>query len=130
VYAERAGSHWSGSIDLADQGLWSNGMDRVPSGTLLVVGPLELTQQSWEDSSSHLEMACLAALNSGHRVAVLVDTPSPDSLYNDRRRRSIHRWHVREGRERSLHDRVPLGRIQQVPGIAGKGRRRFRGWSH
>ncbi|OLL33525.1 hypothetical protein BTH42_00580 [Burkholderia sp. SRS-W-2-2016] len=83
IYAERAGSQWSGSIDLGDYGLWSAGLDRVPSGTLLVVGPLELDQQSWNDTGDRLEMACLHALNSGHRVAVLLDTPTPDTLQED-----------------------------------------------
>ena len=83
VYAERAGNHWDGSIDLGDNGLWSNGMERVPSGTLVVVGPLELTQQSWGESGTRLEMACLRAQNSGHRVAVLVDTPAPEQMFRD-----------------------------------------------
>ena len=46
VYAERAGNGWEGSIDLGEHGLWSPGIDRLPSGTLLVVGPIELNQQS------------------------------------------------------------------------------------
>lgn len=83
VYAERAGNHWEGSIDLGEGGLWSNGLQRVPSGTLLVVGPLELNQQSWNDSSSHLEMACMIAQGSGHRVAVLIDTPAPHVMLED-----------------------------------------------
>jgi hypothetical protein len=83
VYAERAGNHWEGAIDLGENGLWSDGLDRVPSGTLLVLGPLELTQQDWDDSASTLEMACLRALNSGHRVAVLVNTPTPSLLFKD-----------------------------------------------
>lgn len=83
VYAERAGNHWEGSIDLGEGGLWSNGLQRVPSGTLLVVGPLELDQQSWNDSSSHLEMACLVAQGSEHRVAVLIRTPTPNAMLED-----------------------------------------------
>lgn len=35
VYAEGAGSHWEGSIDLGEYGLSSGGLSRVPSGTLL-----------------------------------------------------------------------------------------------
>lgn len=54
LYAERAGNGWASSIDLGDYGLWSSGLDRVPSGTLLVVGPLELDQQSWSDASERL----------------------------------------------------------------------------
>jgi len=83
VYAEQAANGWEGSIDLGEYGLWSSGIDRLPSGTLLVVGPLKLDQTTWEDSSQRLEMACLHALNSQHRVAVLVDTPTPDRLCED-----------------------------------------------
>jgi len=83
AYAERAGTHWEGSIDLGEYGLWSNGLSRVPSGTLIVVGPVELDQQSWDNSASRLHMACLDALNSGHRVAVLVETPTPGTLCED-----------------------------------------------
>jgi hypothetical protein len=83
VYAERAGNGWEGSIDLGEYGLWSPGIDRLPSGTLLVVGPIELDQQSWNDAAERLEMACLHALNSAHRVAVLVNTPTPELLCQD-----------------------------------------------
>lgn len=81
IYAEKAGSHWKGSVDLGEGGLWT--LDRVLSGTLVVVGPLELDQQSWEDSGRHLEMACLTALVSGHRVAVLVDSETPEAICED-----------------------------------------------
>jgi hypothetical protein len=83
VYAERAGNGWEGSIDLGEYGLWSPGIDRLPSGTLLVVGPIDLDQQSWSDAAERLEMACLHALNSSHRVAVLVNTPTPEMLCED-----------------------------------------------
>lgn len=83
VYAERAGNRWDGSIDLGEYGLWSSGLDRVPSGTLLIVGPLELDQQSWNDAAERLEMACNHALNSGHRIAVLLDTPAPETPHED-----------------------------------------------
>ncbi len=83
VYAERAASHWGGSIDLGEGGLWSSGLSRVPSGTLIVIGPIELDQQSWNDSAHHLEMACLVAQGSGHRVAVLIETPVPEGMCED-----------------------------------------------
>ncbi|HDR9166380.1 TPA: hypothetical protein QDB40_000285 [Burkholderia vietnamiensis] len=83
VYAERAGNRWEGSIDLGEYGLWSSGLDRVPSGTLLIVGPLKLDQQSWSDAGERLEMACNHALNAGHRIAVLLDTPTPESARED-----------------------------------------------
>ncbi|MFM0239664.1 hypothetical protein [Paraburkholderia phytofirmans] len=83
LYAERAGNRWEGSIDLGEYGLWSSGLDRVPSGTLLIVGPLKLDQQSWNDAGERLEMACNHALNAGHRIAVLLDTPTPESVHED-----------------------------------------------
>ncbi|MBP0621193.1 hypothetical protein [Cupriavidus consociatus] len=83
LYAERAGNGCASAIDLGEYGLWSSGLDRVPSGTLLVVGPLELDQQSWEGTASRLETACRYALDSGHRVAVLLDTPTAETLHED-----------------------------------------------
>lgn len=83
VYAERAGNRWDSSIDLGEYGLWSSGLDRVPSGTLLIIGPLELDQQSWNDAAERLEMACNHALNFRHRIAVLLDTPTPETLHED-----------------------------------------------
>jgi hypothetical protein len=83
VYAEEAGNDWDGSIDLGESGLWSRGLNRVPSGTLLVVGPLHLNQQDWQNSAERLEMACLRAQNSGHRVAALIKSPAPESICAD-----------------------------------------------
>lgn len=83
LYAERAGNGCPSAIDLGEYGLWSSGLDRVPSGTLLVVGPLELDQQSWDGTASRLETACRYALDSGHRVAVLLDSPTLEMLHQD-----------------------------------------------
>ncbi len=83
VYAEGAASHWEGSIDLGEYGLSSGGLSRVPSGTLLVVGPLELNQQAWRSSAEKLEWACMHAQMNGHRVAVLIDTPAPEQMFKD-----------------------------------------------
>ena len=83
VYAEQAGIHWGGSIDLGENGLWSGGLERVPSGTLVVVGPVELNQQAWVESASKLETACLLALNDELRVVVLIDTASPEGMCED-----------------------------------------------
>lgn len=82
-YAEQSGAKHDAAIDLGDNGLWSSGLERVPSGTLIVLGPVELDQQSWVQASSRLEMACLRAENSGHRVAILFRTPMPDKLGAD-----------------------------------------------
>jgi hypothetical protein len=83
VYAERAGSHWEGSIDLGDDGLWSSGLPRVASGTLIVVGPIKLNQQEWDDGCVRLARAAMCAYESGHRVAVLIHTPSPEMVFED-----------------------------------------------
>lgn len=82
-YAERAGTNHDAAISLGEDGLWSSGLERVPSGTLFVLGPVELDQQSWRDASDRVEMACLRAENSGHRVAILFDTPTPVLLGAD-----------------------------------------------
>lgn len=83
MYAERAGSHWKSSIDLGEHGLWSSGLESVPSGTLLVLGPLEVNQQSWDDTSSRIDSACMNAQAYGHRIAVLLDTATPHTLFHD-----------------------------------------------
>jgi hypothetical protein len=83
LYAERAASGAACAIDLGDSGLWSSGLDRVPSGTLIIVGPIELTQEGWEDSKSRLQIACHFAGLCGHRVAVLAKTPTPNDLCED-----------------------------------------------
>lgn len=83
VYAEAAASDWDGAIDLGDYGLASRGLARVPSGTLIVVGPLRLEQQSWEDTAQKLSWACIRADVEGHRVAVLIETPQPELMFKD-----------------------------------------------
>src|SRR5258707_1239305 len=50
LYAEPAASGVAAAIDLGEHGLWSAGLDRVRSGTLIVVGPIGLAQGEWEDS--------------------------------------------------------------------------------
>jgi hypothetical protein len=83
LYAERAANGAEGAIDLGDSGLWSSGLDRIPSGTLIVVGPIDLVQDEWEHSTKRLQMACTVAYLSGHRVAVLAETPTPEDLCED-----------------------------------------------
>ncbi len=83
LYAE--GSDWSSDsgIDLGEHGLFSKGMDRLPSGTLVVVGPLPLTQESWGDNRDRLNTAAGLAYTSSLRIVVLVDTPLPENLHSD-----------------------------------------------
>lgn len=83
IYAERAGSHWEGSIALGEDGLWSGGLPKLPSGTLIVVGPVRLNEQEWDEGCIRMARAALCAHDAGHRVAVLLETPSPETLFED-----------------------------------------------
>ncbi|MHB1937222.1 MAG: hypothetical protein ACYCOR_11630 [Acidobacteriaceae bacterium] len=77
LYGEDAGRSSEAAIDLGEHGLFSRGMDRLPSGILVVVGPVPPTQESWSDNKGRLKTANLAYLSS-LRVAVLVETPLPE----------------------------------------------------
>ena len=83
LYGENAGRSSDAVIDLGEYGLFSRGMDRLPSGTLVVVGPLPLTQESWSDNKDRLNAAANLADSSSLRVAVLVETPLPENLHSD-----------------------------------------------
>lgn len=83
LYAEGAGRSSEAAIDLGEHGLFSRGMDRLPGGTLVVVGPLPLTQESWNDNKDRLNTAANLAYSSSLRVAVLVETPLPENLHSD-----------------------------------------------
>jgi hypothetical protein len=61
LYAESAGVRFDSAIDLGEHGLWSQGLGRVPSGTLIVVGPIEMTQEEWGRNTERLQQACLHA---------------------------------------------------------------------
>ena len=79
LYAEDAGRSSDAAIDLGEHGLFSRGMDRLPSGTLVVVGPVPLTQESWSDNKDRLNTAANLAYSSSLRVVVLAETPLPGS---------------------------------------------------
>lgn len=68
-------------IELADNGIFSTGLTRSPSGTLLVMG-LTIGDDPWDDLKARMTAAWNAA-SSGLRVIVACSTPSPDSLYSD-----------------------------------------------
>lgn len=59
------------------------GTQRDVAGDRSVYAHQTLDQDSWSDASERLEMACERAPNSGQRVAVLIDTRSPESLCED-----------------------------------------------
>lgn len=83
LYAEDAGRSSDAAIDLGENGLFSRGMDRLPSGTLVVVGPVPLTQESWSDNKDRLNTAANLAYSSSLRVIVLAETPLPENLHSD-----------------------------------------------
>lgn len=83
VYAEAAGARAATAIDLGEYGLYSNGLARLPSGSLIVIGPLQFTQDEWEDSGERLGAAANLALEVGHRIVALCSTPQPTNLYAD-----------------------------------------------
>lgn len=83
LYADEAGRSSDAAIDLGEYGLFSRGMGRLPSGTLVVVGPLPLTQESWNDNKDRLKAAANLAYSPSLRVAVLVETPLPENLHSD-----------------------------------------------
>jgi hypothetical protein len=64
-YYEGIGLRGLDAIRLGEDGLRSSGLSRISSGTLIVVGPLVLTQEEWSNNSEKLQQACaLAALLS------------------------------------------------------------------
>lgn len=83
LYAEDAGRSSDAAIDLGENGLFSRGMDRLPSGTLVVVGPVPLTQESWSDNKDRLNTTANLAHSSSLRVVVLAQTPLPENLHSD-----------------------------------------------
>ena len=83
LYTENAGRSSDATIDLGEYGLFSRGMDRLPSGTLVVVGQLSLTQESWDDNKDRLNAAANLAYSSSLRIAVLAETPLPENLHSD-----------------------------------------------
>lgn len=83
LYAEGAGQSSDAAIDLGEYGLFSRGMDRLPSGTLVVVGPVPLAQESWSDNKDRLNTAANLVHSSSLRVLILAETPLPENLHSD-----------------------------------------------
>lgn len=69
------------AIDLGDQGIFSAGLQRAPTGTLVVM-QLSIGAGRWEDLKDRMTAAWNAAA-AGMRVIVACSTPTPDSLYSD-----------------------------------------------
>lgn len=70
-------------ISIGEDGIYSKGVERLPSGTLLVLGPLPLCQALWLDSAKYVRRAALLASQANLRVALLVATPDPASIAQD-----------------------------------------------
>lgn len=69
------------AIELGETGIFSAGLARAPTGTLLVMD-LAIGRARWEDLKSRMTAAWNAA-DGGMRVLVLCSTPTPESLYRD-----------------------------------------------
>lgn len=69
------------AIELGDTGIFSAGLARTPSGTLLVM-TLAIGSDPWEDLKSRMTAAWNAA-DAGLRVIVVCSTPTPETLFSD-----------------------------------------------
>lgn len=70
------------AMQIGEHGIFSRGISRLPTGTLLVSSKLEFTQENWDDLKGHLIAACNAA-SDGMRVILVCHTPNPPSLHRD-----------------------------------------------
>jgi len=79
MYADDPEFQGDGVVALGENGIFSAGMERVPPGTLFVLGPLVLTEENWSDCRDRLR----AAMDLPGRVVVLFDTPQPEHMFDD-----------------------------------------------
>lgn len=82
-FAEEAGRDAESAIELGEQGIYSKGLSLAPRGSLLVVGPLQLSEASWDECVGRVIAASNLVDERSMRVAVLVDTCSPATLHQD-----------------------------------------------
>lgn len=90
MFCEQAGAHAELAIDLGDYGVFSPGLRKAPRGSLVVLGPLEFVEESWDDLGDRLRCAAKLALEAGHRIVVLAKTPCERTLHFDVSR--LVRW--------------------------------------
>jgi hypothetical protein len=83
LYGEQAASGAESAIDLGESGIFSKGLLRAPSGTLVILGPMEMTQETWEDNGYRMWAARSLVDEAQHRVVILATTPSPSTLHSD-----------------------------------------------
>ncbi|GFE87810.1 hypothetical protein [Steroidobacter agaridevorans] len=83
MYCEAAGESAQTSIALGERGIFSNGLRRAPNGSLIILGPMDMTQESWEDCAARILCSSNLVDGANHRVVVLARTPSRMTLHAD-----------------------------------------------
>lgn len=68
-------------IELGDEGLYSPGLQKLPSGTLIAVGPVQLAESRWESAMHRIWLSC--QLGDLARVVVYIDSPDPETIAQD-----------------------------------------------
>lgn len=82
-FTDKVALEHDSAIELAEYGLFANGMRKLPSGTLIVRCPVDLAQDNWEDACGTADIACQLALYHRLRVILVMETSSPEDLYRD-----------------------------------------------
>ena len=67
----------------SDTGIFATRLHQAPSGTLIVIGPIRLTQFDWIWVAEKVHEACRLVLACGHRVILVIETPREDLLRGD-----------------------------------------------
>lgn len=123
MYAEDPGFHADGVVALGENGIFSAGMQRVPSGTLFVLGPLVLTEENWGQCRERMA----AAVGLPGRVVILIDTPQPEHMFEDvmlllqeevelfRFEEALARLRGVVKKDGTLADTSPLGLGRRIP---------------
>jgi hypothetical protein len=83
IFCESFGCDADVAIDLGDSGVFSPGLKKAPRGSLVILGPLEFVDESWEDLGDRLRTAANLVTSAGHRVVVLAKTPAHSQLRFD-----------------------------------------------
>jgi hypothetical protein len=64
-------------------GIFSPQLSAEPSGTLIAIGPLPLSEHEQFETAERLHEACFCALENGHRIVAVIRTPQPTHLVPD-----------------------------------------------
>ncbi|WDZ97346.1 hypothetical protein Herbaro_06030 [Herbaspirillum sp. WKF16] len=82
IYTEQATGHQRPLV-IGEEGIWSEALLKAPSGTLLVLGCFHLNQDEWSLHAGKLERARILVERHGYRIAILLNTPSARTMYDD-----------------------------------------------